>query len=178
MTHGDEKTIAAYDGDYRIEVIIRPFTDHFCPSLRGKPRIFLVQACRGMELDPGVVVEPKKVKNARYKLKRQDQTDNANRTFYDQRNLFRTCHYALPPIEMDFVIVRSTMQGYVSFRNTETGSWFIQELCNELETNSHEDFMTLVTHVNWAVSERESVPHKYKQILCTSTKLTKLLYFR
>jgi hypothetical protein len=84
-----------------------------------------------------------------------------------------------PPNHPDFLIVRSTMPNYVSFRNTKDGSWFIQELCAILDEASDQlDLLTLLTVVNYKVSMRNSEPHNYKQIICTSSMLTKLLYFR
>lgn len=83
-----------------------------------------------------------------------------------------------PPNHADFLIVRSTMTDYVSFRNTTTGSWFIQHLTEELDKAGTEvDLLTLLTFVNRLVSERESSSGKYKQILCISTMLTKKLIF-
>lgn len=180
MTHGEENTISCYDSEYRIEKLIKPFTDRYCPSLRGKPRIFLIQACRGKKTDAGGVVKPKNLNtNQRYKLKKRQQDaldSNASRVQNkEQETIFR---FEFPPIGEDFLIVRSAMLGYVSFRNMDTGSWFIQELCNELELNPDEDFLTLLTHVNWAVSERESNPHRFKEILCIQSMLTRLLYLK
>lgn len=83
-----------------------------------------------------------------------------------------------PPNNSDFLIARSTMTDYVSFRNTTTGSWFIQHLTEELDRAGTEvDLLTLLTFVNRLVSERESSNGKYKQILCISTMLTKKLIF-
>eukprot|EP01045_Picozoa_sp_COSAG04_P020456 COSAG04_NODE_2096_length_4799_cov_2.971489_4_plen_391_part_00 len=54
MAHGgggDETHISAADhGSVSIRSdVIQPFTDARCPALRGKPKIFLVNACRGHE---------------------------------------------------------------------------------------------------------------------------------
>lgn len=182
LTHGDEKTIACYNADYKIDRLIRPFTDARCPSLKNKPRIFLIQACRGNDLDAGFLLQQNGIPrndNNRYFLKRtMDVIDNVVTGFWGPR-ILPPSNFALPPIEKDFLLVRSAMDGYASFRNPDNGSWFIQELCKELETNGKdEDILTLLTHVNWAISERESNPHKFKQILCISTMLTRHLYLR
>lgn len=82
-----------------------------------------------------------------------------------------------PPNHQDFLVVRSTMPNHLSFRNATTGSWFIQDLCSELEENgTTNDILELLTHVNLSISQRESVPFKNKQILCISSMLTKVLY--
>lgn len=180
LTHGDEKTIACYNTDYRIDRLVRPFTDHNCPSLRDKPRLFLIQACRGDELDRGFTLQRHGVKNSNTPLVRRvrDVIDNAMNGIWSSRHIPGE-QVALPAIEKDFLLVRSTMHGYASFRNPDTGSWFIQELCKELELNGqHDDILTLLTHVNAAVTQRESNPHKYKQVLCISSMLTRRLYLR
>lgn len=181
LTHGDERTIACYNSDYKIDRLIKPFTDSRCPSLRNKPRLYLIQACRGNDLDSGLAMHrngiPRNDTN-RYILRRARDVIDTVAGFWGSKN-FPPSNFALPPIEKDFLLVRSAMDGYASFRNPDNGSWFIQELCKELETNGKdEDILTLLTHVNWAISERESNPHKYKQILCISTMLTRRLYLR
>lgn len=181
LTHGDEKTIAAYNQDYKIERLIRPFTDARCPSLANKPRLFFIQACRGDELDGGhAIIKNGTSQNQNKPLVRRvrEAIDSATYRLFNSRPAFGE-QVALPPIEKDFLLVRSTMHGYVSFRNTEIGSWFIQEFCKEFEVNGEfEDILTLLTHVNMAVSLRESNPHKFKQVLCISSMLTKKLYLR
>jgi caspase-like apoptosis-related cysteine protease len=83
-----------------------------------------------------------------------------------------------PPNHPDFLIVRSTMPDFVSFRNTTHGSWFIQHLCEELNKLGNQlDILTILTFVNQRVSEKESSQGRYKQILCISTMLTKQLIF-
>ena len=185
MTHGDEKTIASYDQDYKIGLITSKFTDDRCPTLIGKPRIFFIQACRGERLDHGFIPKnPRVPHKLRRSIKnRNDVSDVAipfvmnkiHADFEFEEKVF------CPPIHKDFLLVRSAMQGYFSFRNPTTGSWFIQDLCSELEQNGTSiDILNLLTHVNWKVSERESVGtvlDRKKQILCISTMLSKLLIF-
>ena len=51
LTHGDEKGVCGIDG---ISVPVTTLTEMFepnnCPELNEKPKIFLIQACRGGEL--------------------------------------------------------------------------------------------------------------------------------
>lgn len=190
MTHGDYGTISSFDADYTLNRITSHFTDENCPSLSGKPRIIFVQACRGNLLDPGHVTTIRS--DFVYKLERQskkniDQIDvepfavkQPEEIYTDLPDEEDMVHN--PPNHKDFLIVRSTMPKYLSFRNTDNGSWFIQDLCQEIEKHGTTyDILTLLTHVNWSVSERESrggVINKKKQILCISTMLTKILIFR
>ena len=176
MTHGDEKTIASYDQDYKIDLMTSKFTDERCPSLCGKPRIFFIQACRGRRLDHGFI--PKTLRN-------HNGNDVTDAITFEMNKIISELEFEEdafnPPIYKDFLLVRSAMQGFYSFRNPTSGSWFIQDLCSELKQNGTSiDILNLLTRVNLKVSERETGGTKYykkKQILCISTMLTKVLKF-
>ena len=182
MTHGDLGTISSHDEDYAIEVITTFFTDENCPTLTGKPRMFFIQACRGSLLDSGYKVKEMGRKSI-YTLKRAEEVDKSDiRTTFQYEIIPRdrfVDELHTPPNHQDFLVVRSTMPKHLSFRNPDTGSWFIQDLCNELEENgTRYDILNLLTHINWSISQRESIPLGKKQILCISTMLTKILFFK
>ncbi|XP_053694345.1 caspase-like [Sabethes cyaneus] len=156
LTHGDEgEIIYAYDCPYQISSVWTQFTGDHCPSLIGKPKIFIIQACRGNELDCGVKVEKDGV--ARYSI----------------------------PTHADFLFAFATIPGFMSFRNTKNGSWFIRELCNELNENGQKyDILTLLTFVVQKVAYGyESIApntpefHLKKQTPCIVSMLTRLLVF-
>lgn len=74
--------------------------------------------------------------------------------------------------------------GYYSWRNTQTGSWFIQSLCEMITTYGKDlELMHIMTRVNHKVAvEFESVSnsslfHAKKQIPCIVSMLTKEMYF-
>lgn len=181
MTHGDFGTISSYDEDYTIMRITSHFTDEACPSLIGKPRIFFIQACRGNKLDSGHEIKIRR--DLVYSTNRNDNhsQDSRDIQLFGNGNAELEDFLHLPPNHEHFLVVRSTMPSYLSFRNTTKGSWFIQDLCLELEENgTKHDILNLLTHVNWKVSERESsgqLINKKKQILCISSMLTKILIF-
>lgn len=183
LTHGDFGTISSYDENYNIKRITSLFTDDKCPTLKGKPRLFFIQACRGIEKDVGHTVTMKR------SLHRGNHSVNRSPLgFFDTFDI-STCvtppsddgiddQLHDPPIEKDFLIVRSTVPNYISFRNAHFGTWFIQVLCDELDVNgTTHSIMDLLTHVNWRVSELESFPNREKQTLCISSMLTKILIF-
>lgn len=184
LSHGDRGTIHSFDESYRLEEMAEIFSDERCPTLKGKPRIFFIQACRGSSFDDGHVTRNNN--NARYSVDRPQARSADN---IDPATPFRyITEYPLeiekdlthiPPNHQDFLFVRSTMAGYFSFRNTSDGSWFIQDLCAELEENgTTHDILSLLTHVNWRVSERSSngsLIREKKQIICISSMLTKIL---
>ncbi|CAL1529196.1 unnamed protein product [Lymnaea stagnalis] len=64
-THGEgvierntsrEDVIYTTDQTIKVRYLLELFTDEKCPTLKGKPRIVFIQACRGEELDDGVTV--------------------------------------------------------------------------------------------------------------------------
>lgn len=75
--------------------------------------------------------------------------------------------------------------GYVSFRNSEEGSWFIKELCKALNEHGFTlNILTVLTLVNLkvAVDYESYTPdkpfiHQKKQNPCISHMLTRLLRF-
>ena len=130
LTHGEDGGIVyAYDQPYELSLIWSFFTADNCPSLAGRPKIFVIQACRGNQLDHGVKVQKDGV--ARYSI----------------------------PTHADFLFAYATIPGFMAFRNTTEGSWFINELCKELQENGHRyDINTLLTFVTQKVAyDHESV---------------------
>merc|ERR1711892_634084 len=59
MSHGDEDSIVTSDNlTVKIEAdILDRFANSYCQNMVGKPKLFLFQACRGEEVDPGMLVE-------------------------------------------------------------------------------------------------------------------------
>lgn len=178
LSHGELNKIFSRDDSYHISLITSFFTDENCPSLKGKPKVFLIQSCRGGQTDFGYTMQY----SSNQRLRRVDMgsydhvdvtaTGTMHVPFYEPEMVHN------PPNHPDFLIVRSTMPNYVSIRNTEKGSWFIQDLCTELNKYGNElDMLTLLTYVNGEVTRRESKPDRWKQTICISSMLTKRLIF-
>ncbi|XP_035795887.1 caspase-like isoform X2 [Anopheles albimanus] len=155
LTHGEKGDyLFAYDCVYEFSAIWSQFTADQCRTLAGRPKIFLIQACRGDELQSGVKVQRDGI--ARYSI----------------------------PTHADFLFAYATIPGYMAFRNTTHGSWFINELCKEMRENGHKyDFLTLLTFVSQKVAfEHESVSNDArfnmrKQMPCIVSMLTRVLLF-
>ena len=108
MTHGDEEGFLYDSQSWKFEAkkLWAPFTPDLCPTLAGKPKLFLVQACQG------------------------DQTDGVVKMSSNKSGGFSS--YQLPN-HADFLIATSTILGKSSLRNTLTGSYFISAVCKVLE---------------------------------------------
>ncbi|XP_055537518.1 caspase-7-like [Wyeomyia smithii] len=166
LTHGEEDDLLmAHDGSYHLY----KFLDHFTPSalnsMAGKPKIFIIQACRGGKLDRGVQLRRKLL-----------VTDSVQDRVDSQSEIFTYPDFA------DFLIVMSSHHGHKSFRN-EKGSWLIQELCNVIESCDlkSSSIIDILIETNNAVSKRisnaDGIHDKKKQISSFYTTFTKQLYF-
>jgi len=160
LSHGDNGVIYAYDRLYSSELIWTLFTADKCPTLAGKPKIIMFQACQGQSFDSG------------RKVVHRVQTDSIS------------VSYKIP-CYADFLLGYSTIPGHYSWRNKVTGSWFIQALCRVLEKEaSSKDFLALLTRVNRMVAfdfesynPEDPELHGMKQIPCFNSMFTRDLFF-
>ncbi|XP_046504640.1 caspase-3 [Equus quagga] len=157
LSHGEEGIIFGTNGPIDLKKLTRFFKGDCCRSLAGKPKLFIIQACRGTELDSGI------------------ETDSGIEDDMACQKI---------PVEADFLYAYSTAPGYYSWRNSKDGSWFIQSLCAMLKLYAHKlELMHILTRVNRKVAmEFESYCldptfHGKKQIPCIVSMLTKELYF-
>ncbi|XP_041788961.1 caspase-3a [Chelmon rostratus] len=154
LSHGDEGVFFGTDGSIELRYLTSLFRGDRCTSLVGKPKLFFIQACRGTDLDAGIEADSG-----------EDGTTKI-------------------PVEADFLYAFSTAPGYYSWRNTMTGSWFMQSLCDLLGKYGKElELLHIMTRVNHKVAvEFESVSNApgfnaKKQIPCIVSMLTKEMYF-
>ncbi|XP_025018784.1 caspase-3 isoform X2 [Python bivittatus] len=54
LSHGDDGLIYGTDGPLELKMLTSLFRGDRCKTLRGKPKLFFIQACRGTDLDSGV----------------------------------------------------------------------------------------------------------------------------
>ncbi|XP_063217217.1 caspase-6-like [Bacillus rossius redtenbacheri] len=157
MTHGDYgDKLLAYDGDYQKEDLWEMLNGMSCPHLLGKPKIVIIQACRG-----------KKPSAPTPRL----QTDSRMMTVSE----------ITLPVEADILTSYSTYEGKVSYRDSQRGSWYIQTLCSEIIRHGDRlDFVNLLTRVNRRVAREEATNTRSgaieKQMPVVQSTLTKLLY--
>ncbi|CAD5120521.1 DgyrCDS9086 [Dimorphilus gyrociliatus] len=166
LSHGDHGIIYGIDGFIEIEKLTEPFNGDKCKELAGKPKIFLIQACRGTKFDSGVEIADSEAVNP------------------GADDIFKNRTFKIPALA-DFVFAYSTVPGYFSWRNSREGSWFVQAITTVFEKYCDEkDLLWMLTRVNYEVAykfesktNQESMRQK-KQIPCITSMLTKDLYFR
>ena len=154
LSHGKQEGILGVDDEpISLAAMADLFTADKCPTLKGKPKIFIVQACRGDKDDPGAVVPDARPGPA-------------------PRAALQTL-----PVESDFLVCYASPIGYSSYRDVQTGSWYIQELVRIFkEYSDKEHLMDLMLQVNYVVS-RKSCDDGYKQMPSEECRLTKKCYF-
>ena len=101
LTHGtNDGWVYARDQRIKLDEFIEPFKPATCPGLFQKPKVFIIQACRGSQTDPGVV----------FRSSSRDWDDS----------------YRTWPLDADILIHYATGEGRFAWRNKKRGSWFIQ----------------------------------------------------
>ncbi|XP_008285572.1 caspase-6 [Stegastes partitus] len=168
LSHGEDDHVYAYDGKISIQDITSLFKGDKCKSLVGKPKIFIVQACRGDKHDDAVTA-----------CDAVDSDLKTNNVVVDASAVHTL------PAGADFIMCYSVAEGYYSHRETINGSWYVQDLCELLRKFGDSlEFTELLTLVNRKVSMRSvmnSTDRKSigkKQVPCFASMLTKKLYFR
>ena len=83
------------------------------------------------------------------------------------------------PTEVDVLIAYPTTPYYVSWRNSSSGSWFVQSLCEVFSKwAKKEDILSMLTRVNNLVAKRETnCPKRFKQTPEQVNRLRKKFYF-
>ncbi|XP_022058609.2 caspase-6 isoform X1 [Acanthochromis polyacanthus] len=168
LSHGEDDHVYAYDGKISIKDITSLFKGDKCKSLAGKPKIFIIQACRGDKHDVPVTV-----------CDAVDSDLKTNEVVVDASAVNTL------PAGADFIMCYSVAEGYYSHRETINGSWYVQDLCEILrEFGDSLEFTELLTLVNRKVSMRSVLRASdrnaigKKQVPCFASMLTKKLYFR
>ncbi|KAJ1217684.1 hypothetical protein NDU88_005276 [Pleurodeles waltl] len=168
LSHGEKDHVFSYDGKIEIQGLTKMFKGDKCPSLVGKPKIFIVQACRGKQCDNVIACDSV---DSMMEPKNEIQVDAAS-------------VYTLPA-GADFLMCYSVAEGYFAVRNARKGSWFIQDLCDTLQKyGSSLEMLEILTLVNRKVSVRRvHAPDDIeingkKQMPCFASMLTKKLYLR
>eukprot|EP00092_Neocalanus_flemingeri_P087186 GFUD01109983.1.p1 GENE.GFUD01109983.1~~GFUD01109983.1.p1 ORF type:complete len:244 (+),score=68.60 GFUD01109983.1:101-733(+) len=142
MSHGSGGNLVDIHGE-KIDVeeeIIKKFSNTQCPALQGKPKLFLLQYCRGDELDFGVEVSSKvKLLGSRARTQVDCPT------------------FSKLPTVTDILIANSTVPGFVSNRNTQQGSWFFQCLVEVFKENAKNvDIRDMFDVIGRILNEKES----------------------
>ncbi|XP_059870793.1 caspase-9 isoform X1 [Delphinus delphis] len=155
-----------------VERIVNTFNGTGCPSLGGKPKLFFIQACGGEQKDQGFEVASTSPED-----RTPDSDPEPDATPFQEGPVTVDQPDAVSslPTPSDILVSYSTFPGFVSWRDTKSGSWYIETLDSIFEQWAHcEDLQTLLLRVANAVS----VKGVYKQIPGCFNFLRKKLFFK
>ena len=137
-------------------VTVAEILAHFqIPPLLGKPKVFIIEACRGDKHDSIIL------------------TDN----YIPDTHTINT--YPAATKESDILVAYACVPGYVAYRDKNNGSWFITSLCdayNQLE-EERVDFFGILTYANQIMLQKncEKKEAIMKQPMHLESTLSKLL---
>ncbi|NXA05998.1 CASPA protein, partial [Sapayoa aenigma] len=149
LSHGESGAIYGTDEKLvSIRTIMSHFTAKQCPQLAEKPKLFFIQACQGKKIQCPVYVD---VDAQIPELSSVKQNIPLSESI---------------PEEADFLLGMATVDGCVSFRDIEQGTWYIQALCSKLQllVPRGEDILSILTEVNEDVARRVSRTGTKKQM--------------
>lgn len=173
MSHGLDGQFYGADGQtVDIETVRDLFSNTNCTTLRGKPKLIFIQACRGREKEKGVVAD------APHGCTRQPST-HEDLTVKEEESHDTPFNFQLSKTiaaHADILIANSTISGYASFRNERQGSRFVRCIVEVFkEYAGYEDLLSMLTMVNKRISEMGELSNK--QVSEPASTLTKKLFF-
>uniref|UniRef100_A0A0K0EN53 Caspase family p20 domain-containing protein n=1 Tax=Strongyloides stercoralis TaxID=6248 RepID=A0A0K0EN53_STRER len=186
LTHGETDCLYGVDDN---QILVQDFISFLnaknCPGLLNKPKLFFIQACRGSKYDEGVIpntILPKDEVDSNWStlFKKRNNSYKENlpkHNNYGKKN--GICHDIKIPIEADILVAYATPSGYVSWRNSVNGSWFVQSIYKIFhEYAATHDILSMLTMVNQMVAEKfVSTSTKNVQMPDFCSRLKKKLYF-
>nr|XP_056721332.1 caspase-9 [Euleptes europaea] len=154
-----------------VETIVSYFNGSHCLLLRGKPKLFFIQACGGEQKDPGFEVEsgPSVDQRPGSTLASDATPFQTPAGDSDQPDAVASL-----PTPSDILVSYSTFPGFVSWRDKLSGSWYVETLDHILEQFAHsEDLLNMLLRVANSVSAKG----KYKQMPGYFNFLRKRFFF-
>ncbi|XP_064832986.1 caspase-8-like isoform X3 [Oncorhynchus masou masou] len=167
LSHGLEGCVYGVDGlKVRVRELTEPFSGLECSSLRGKPKLFFIQACQGIKEQQPVFIQSDCPGADGSTITSSICTDAVV-----PRDSF--------PSDADFLLGMATVPHFASFRDMSKGTWFIQSLCQNLinMVPSGYDLLSILTKVNDDVSSKSDNHGTRKQMPQPAYSLRKRLVF-
>jgi hypothetical protein len=131
MSHGDKSKIISSDSqEIDLSEFITPLKR--TASLKSKPKVFFIQACRG---------------STRMTVN-DDATPSSSSVYsryFDHENRL--------PKEADFLFSYSTLEDYVSWRDPDDGSWYIQMLCKAIREEESKEISHVLKYAHLLISQ-------------------------
>ena len=149
---------------FSYSIKLQPFK--IVKSLKGKPKMFFINACRGNMMAPT-----------------HDSSNHQLNVEMDTPDL--NAAVSRIPLDADILLAFSTVANYFSIRESEYGSWYIQIFCDLIEKyKTIKHLVDILTRVNAGVADKEGCfknsQGEFEQVKMVSTytsQLKKDFYF-
>lgn len=179
LSHGTESGIYGTDGlEVDMHDILTYFDNKRCKQMMGKPKVFIVQACRGRLADQGVKDSQTFFSQPESQTLTQPSQFTQNSMASPKISRWSELDKNYHPTRTDMVLCFSCHTGFVSTRNEEEGSWLGSSLSLHLEKEAcRRHLIEIFNMVSRDVRRRKS-SDGYKQVLeITSIGFDRNLYF-
>ncbi len=205
LTHGASGRVFGVDSyPVLIETLTGKLCAASCPSLKGKPKIFFIQACRGKlkcfkvaadhghhgssdseeDGDPdeddreGHASQDSPSFNLKRAIVRSLSMEAEEDEEEDEEERIKADGSDLPDVT-DFFFGFATPSGQVAWRDLDHGSWYISELCRQLCTYSvSKSLSDIMTKVHDSVGTSDVYRYgNYKQAPETTSRLRRKVFF-
>lgn len=157
MSHGENGFIKMKNGDkVSLEDVFEMFNNKNCPALHEKPKIFIIQACRGERKDNGIETDDEPM-----------ESDDIS----ERRRL---------PTFSDYFIIYPTQPDHVALRHSRNGSVMIEAMTEVFKQYGNKwHIVDFFTKVNNEVVRAEFYLHEepIKVSLVMESTLTRFVYF-
>jgi len=181
LSHGTESGIYGTDNiEVDMNDILTQFDNRNCKKLLGKPKVFIVQACRGRMADYGVKETQTLFSQPESQQPASQLTQNINS---QSPVLTRIPRWAEEdkdycPTRTDMMLCFSSHTGFLSTRNEEDGSWLGASLARHLGMEAHRRHLVdILNMVSRDVKKRRSTDGHKQVIEITTIGFDKNLYF-
>ena len=167
LSHGrDGVVLSSDDQEIRIADIEKEFCKSKCPSLQGKPRIFIIDACRGQEDSMEFTSSIK-------------TTTDLTKQHFTSASTFKRSRQNEDPEMADIAIIYATAPGDPSYFDENEGSLFTQLFENVMHEGIERnmEFNSIMTEVQNRISKYQSEKGS-SQTVEIVTRLRKQYYFK
>lgn len=179
LSHGTESGIYGTDGlEVDMNDILTYFDNKRCKQMMGKPKVFIVQACRGRMADYGV--RDTQTFFSQPESQTFTQASQLTQVNLDSPKISRWTEVDknYHPTRTDMLLCFSCHRGYVSTRNEDEGSWLGASLAIHLQKEAcRKHLIEILNMVSRDVRRRKS-NDGHKQVLeITTIGFDRNLYF-
>ena len=164
LSHGKDGVVfSSDDQEIRIADIEKIFRNSKCRSLQGKPRIFIIDACRCQEESIQITSSTKKIPKKPF----------------TSASIFQQSRQNENPERADVAIIYATVAGDIAYFDKNEGSLFTQlfetVVCEGIAKNM--DFNSIMTEVSNQISKYQVERGIYQTVEIVTT-LRKKYYFK